>query len=190
MTIGTPIDMEAFQNAIQEWFAEATGLETIWRSQSAPQPEYPFAGLAITSGPAPSAPQWEQRTDTDLNRPAGEEVRISVGIPCRFTVSCQVYVGMPDARNPAINATAYMIAAQSSLSLPSVLAALCSAGIAVERPGVVQNLDEIIEDSFVSRATMDVVLGAALNLEEFAGYIAKVKIKSDSLGVDQTIETT
>lgn len=187
MTIGTPIDMEAFQNAIHAWFAEATGLETIWRNQSAPQPEYPFAGLAILSGPEPSAPQWEQRFDTDLNRPEGEEVRISVGVPCRFTVSCQVYVGMPDARNPAINATAYMIAAQSSLSLPSVLADLCSAGIAVERPGVVQNLDEIIEDSFVSRAAMDVVLGAVLTLEEFTGFVSKVKVKSDSLGIDATL---
>lgn len=187
MTVNSPIDMEAFQNAIQAWFADVTGLETIWRNQSAPQPEYPFAGLAILSGPEPSAPQWEQRFDTDPLRPAGEEVRISVGVPCRFTISCQVYVDIPDARNPELNATAYMIRAQSSLSLPSVLASLHTAGISVERPGTVQNLDEVIEDSFVSRAAMDVVLGATLTLEEFTGFVSKVKVKSDNLGIDATL---
>jgi len=187
VTVNAPIDMEAFQDAIQAWFADVTGLESIWRNQSAPQPEYPFAGLAILSGPEPSAPQWEQRFDTDLSRPEGEEVRISVCVPCRFTISCQTYVNMPDARNPELNAAAYMIRAQSSLSLPSVLASLHAAGISVERPGTVQNLDEVIEDSFVSRAAMDVVLGATLNLEELTGYVNKVKVKSESLGIDATL---
>jgi hypothetical protein len=178
--------MEAFQNAIQAWFADVTGLLTIWRNQSAPQPEYPFASLMIISGPEPSAPQWEQRFDTDLDRPGGGEVRISVCVPCRFTVSCQAFIEMPDARNPNQNATVYMNRAQSSLSLPSVLAAFHAAGISVERPGIVQNLDAIIEDSFVSRAAMDIVLGASLNLEEFTGYVDKVKMKSENFGIDQT----
>ena len=183
--VSDPIDMEAFENAVHGWFSEVTGLETIWRNQSAPQPEYPYASLLVINGPDPLAPQWEQRYDTDLGRPAGQEMRVTVCVPCRFTVSCQVYVGTPDARNPQVNALLFMTKAQSSLSLPSVLAVLWAAGIAVERSGSVQNISAIIEDAFASRANMDVVFGASLSLEELTGYLAKIQAESVSLGIDQ-----
>jgi hypothetical protein len=121
--------------------------------------------------------------DTDLSRDAGSEVRFQVGIPCAITVSCQTYVGMPNARDPDLDAIAYAEKAQSSLSLPSVLAELRAAGIAVIRPEGVLNISEVIADAFVSRANLDVVFGATLNLEEFTGYIDKVEAESKELGI-------
>lgn len=185
-TVLAPIDMEAFEDAVHAWFADSILITAVWRNMAAPQPPYPYGSLLITSGPIPVAPQWEQRTATDRNRPLGQEVEVEVCVPCAFVVSCQVYVGQPCARNPDKKATFYLNAAQSRLSLPSVLQQLRDAGVAVVRPGPVLNIDELIEDAWVSRASMDVTFGATLSLREYTGYIERVHAKSESLGIDQT----
>ena len=186
--VAAPIDMEAFQNAVHNWFSSVTGLETIWRDQSAPQPKYPYGSLRVISGPEAVAPQFEQRRDTDLDRDEGEEVRLTECVPCRLTVSCQTYVGMPDARNPQLDAPYYMNRARGSLALESVRAELWVAKIAIERPGPVQNINEVIEDAYVSRANMDVAFAASLSVEEYTGYIAKVELESTGLGFDFDVE--
>jgi hypothetical protein len=185
VTFDVAIDLEAFDNTIQGWFKNATGLQTIWRRQSAPMPPYPFAALMRTVGPTPKAPQWELRTSTNLSRPQGQEIQMDVGVPCSIVVSCQVYVCMTDARNPNVNAAVYAARAQSTLSLPSVLAVLRAAGISIVRPGEVQNIDELIEDAYVSRANLDVTFGATLSLTEFATYIERVHAESETFGIDQ-----
>jgi hypothetical protein len=80
----------------------------------------------------------------------------------------------------------YANAAQSSLSLPSYLARFLAAGISVIRPGSVQNIDELIEDAYVSRANLDVTFGASLSLSEYCGYIDRIHAKSINLGIDET----
>lgn len=186
----SPIDMEGFENAVHAWFEDAIGIVAVWRDMSAPQPPYPYGSLLLTTGPTPAAPQWEQRTAYGLNRVLGKEVEVEVCIPCSFVVSCQVYVGQPCARYPGRKASTYLNAAQSSLSLPSVLEALRLAGIAVIRPGAVLNIDELIEDAWISRASMDITFGATLSLKEYTGYIERVHAKSESLGIDQTFGGT
>jgi hypothetical protein len=188
MTVADPINMEDFENAVHRWFSDATGLETIWRRQSVYQPEYPFGSLLVSNGPAPAAPGWEERYSTDLDRPAGKEIEIEVVMPCQITVSCQTYVGKPDASNPSENAINYMNKAQSALMLPSVLAALRAENISVVRPGPVQNIGLLVEDAFESRANMDVVFGASLSLAELTGYIAKVQLESESFDMDFVVE--
>lgn len=186
MTVASsPLDVESFQKAIHTWFKDKTGLFTIWAEQGAPQPEYPYATLRMSAPPVPAAPQWEERMDTDLSREAGKEIRVRVGIPCQITVSCQAFVGMPDARNVAVDAMSYMLKAQSSLSLPSVRATLKESNIAVTRPLSLLNISGVIADSYVSRANLDVMFGATLNLEEFVGYIDKVAVRSKDLGIDR-----
>jgi len=190
MTVALPIDLKVFRDTVQAWFANATGLQTIWRDQSAMQPEYPFASLLIINGPDPVAPQWEERLSFDSGRPQGEEYQIDVGVPCMFTVSCQAYVGMPAARAANLNAVAYVARAQSALSLPSVLAAFREKNIAVVRPEAVLNLDELVGDAYVSRANMDVVFGASLSLSEYTGYIDKAELKSAQLGIDILVDAS
>ena len=188
--LNAPIDLEVFENAVHKWFANATGLTVIWQTMAAPQPCYPYGSLQITSGPTPAAPQWEQRTYTELSNMAGEEVATEVVIPCSFVVSCQAYVGQPEARCPHKKALYYLTVAQSSLSLPSVLAEFRSKQISVIRPDTVQNIDELIEDAYVSRASMDVTFGASLNLVEYTTYIQTVHAVSQTLGIDQTFGDT
>jgi len=180
------MDFEAFQDAVHEWFADSTGLETIWRNQGAPQPAYPFASLKIISGPTPDAPQWEERWDYDEARSAGQQIRLTTGVSCSLTVSCQAYVGQTDARNPNYDACQYLSRAQAALSLESVHAGVFRPNnIGVLSPGPVQDLSELIEDAFVSRANMDVIFSAALNIEEYNTWIEKVHGTSTSLGIDR-----
>lgn len=181
-----PIDMEAFENAVHAWFHDAVGITTIWASMSAPQPVYPYGSLAITSGPIPRSPSWEQREALDLNRPLGQEVEQEVCVPCSFVVSCQAYVGQPEARDPRQKASVYLQAALARLALPSVQAELRAAGLAVLRTGSVLILDQLIEDAWVSRASLDVTFGATLSLKEYIGFIEHVHAVSPALGIDQT----
>jgi len=185
MTTAWPIDFEAFENAIHSWFSDATGLETVWRQQSAPQPEHPYGSLQVIAGPTPESPAWDERCDTDLTRPRGQEIHEELVVPAQVTVSCQVHVPMPDARNPGYNAVSYVQRALGALAKPTVTDALRAAGVAVVRHGPVQNLNEVIEDAFESRANIDVIFRVSLTEDDYVGYIAKINAESTTLGIDQ-----
>jgi hypothetical protein len=183
--VNAPIDMEAFQNAIHDWFSGSTGLQTIWRNQSAPQPEHPFGSLMILSGPEQYSPAWEERDETDTGRPLGEEIKQTVTVPCRFVVSCQAYVEQVDARNPNHDAASYINKAKGALGLSSYLQDLNTANVSVSTVGPVQNLTALLESEMESRANMDVVFSSVLSLDEYVGYIEKVHATSTELGIDQ-----
>ena len=186
MTVDRPMDFEVFQNAVHEWFAEATGLETIWRDQGAPQPKYPYGSLKVISGPVTPSSLWEERRDYDEDRAAGQEIRLTTCSPCQLTVSCQAYVDQPDARHPGFDALQYLSRARAALSLESVRADnFRPKGIGVISVNPPQDLSSLIEDAIVSRANMDVVFSAALNIEEYTTWIEKVHGTSTSLGIDQ-----
>lgn len=182
-----PIDWETVEDALHAWFSNATGLETIWRNQNAPQPPYPYASLSFIAGPTKLGGQDEQRSSTDLGQPQGQEVLVeSVGLRTA-TLSCQVYAAKEDVLDPTKHARHLMSAAQSSLGLPSVIAKLSEAGLSIIEEGEVQNIDEVIENAFVSRANMDVRLGLASNVSERTGFIEQVKASSTSLGLDEEL---
>ncbi|NIQ91023.1 MAG: hypothetical protein GWM98_04740 [Nitrospinaceae bacterium] len=109
----------------------------------------------------------------------GREIKTTVCVPCRFSVSCQAYVEDPDSRDPTKDARAYIAVAQSALSLPSYLDRFRRANISVIRAGPVQNINEAIGSGFISRANVDVQFGATLSLEEFGTFIEKVELKSE-----------
>jgi hypothetical protein len=178
--------MEEFTAAVHNWYSEATGLQTIWQDQSAPRPDYPYASLIIISGPTPDSPVWEQRTTFDASRPL-EEIEFNACVPCTFTIGTQVYVTVPDSRDPSQNATQYAARAQAALNLHTYRADFRAASIAVVDQGTVNNIDEIIDDAYVSRASMDVIFRAALNAQSYETYIEKVQLSSTSLGIDMEV---
>ncbi len=185
--VSDPIDFQTFENSVHEWFSFSSDLLTVWRRASAPQPEYPFASLMTISGPTAAAPLWNLQEDYDVTRAAGKEIRTVASVPCLIVVSCQTYVDQRDSRIPQYAANSFMRKAQAGLTLPSVHAHFRSDGIAVTNYGPIQNIDQLIEDAWVSRANMDVTFGATLSVEEFDGYIASFELKSTSLGVDKVI---
>jgi len=180
-----PIDLEVFQDAVHEWFAAATGIETIWRQQDAPQPELPFATLLIISGPLPVSPFWAESMTTDLNRPQGQEIEIDHCVPCKISVSCQVFVGMPDGRNPHYDAASYLRRAQAALEFLEVRELFSGFTISVARTGAMQNISAYLDEFLESRANMDVEFNALLSVKELIGYIKTVQVEAPLLGVDQ-----
>jgi len=185
MTLANPIDFESFEDAVWTWFSESIEAEAIWVNQSAPRPDYPYGTLNIIAGPVPAGP-FEERTETDLGRPAGQEVKQNVRVPCTLTVSCQVHVNIPDSRNPTVYARTLAARAQSRLYLPSVRALLSAANVAIQRVSPVTNISAVVNDGNVSRAGFDATFNAALSLDEYTGYIAKTHVTSNpEIGIDQ-----
>ncbi len=185
MNLADPISLLAFEDAVQEWFQEAIETQAIWAVQSAPRPQYPYGSLRIISGPVPASPAFEQKTETDLTRPLGQEVEFQTRVPCTFVVSCQAHVTRPDGNNPSFYARALISRATARLYLPSVQERFRAANIAVQRTGPVTDISAIVNDGHVSRAGVDVTFNAALGLSEYTGYIAKVAASSTELGIDQ-----
>lgn len=187
MTVEAPIDMETVENAIHRWLSEATGLQTVWRNQSAPQPEYPYASLRIITGPDPIPEGFELRDLTDTGRPDGYEIEQNVCAPCLMTVSCQAYVEGEDGNKPSGNARSYLDKARAALFLPSQQALFEAAEISVVRSNPVTDISALTNERFVSRAGMDVQFNCVMNLSEYVGYIEKVAVESTALGVDEII---
>jgi len=177
-----PIDMEAFENAVHAWFSSASGLFTIWQEQGAPQPDYPYGSLKIISGPTALAPQWEIRQTYDAARPLGQEIKFEYAAPCRFTVSCQAY-----AKQGALPAVTYINRAMAALSTITTQTTFKVAGVAMERYSAVRNIGKIINETWLSRANIDVQLTALLLISEYTGYVTSVGIESTELGIDFTI---
>lgn len=187
MILADPINMEVFENAIHAWLSSSIDGEVVWAEQSAPRPEYPYGSLKITAGPTRYSQMWEKRTNTDLSRPDGSEVQFEVGVPCRFDVSCQVFVKRPDNRHPEAHAHNLLTRATAHLGLSSVADELNKDGISTIRVDSILNPGALISDAHVSRAAANVVFGAVLSLSEYTGYIATVDIRSSQLGIDQKI---
>jgi hypothetical protein len=185
LTLANPIDLQSFEDVVWDWFSESIEAEVIWTHQSAPRPDYPYGTLNIIAGPIAAGP-FEQKTSTDLARPAGQEVEFEVRVPCTMTVSCQVHVNIPDSRDPGHYARTLAARAQSRLYLPTVQETFRAANCAVQRVDTFTNISTVVNDGNVSRIGMDVVFNAALSLTEYTGYIKKTHITSNpELGIDQ-----
>jgi len=168
MPLASPIDWSGFENGVKRWFNHATGLTTIWASEDAPQPPYPFAVLKVISGPIQYGHDDERHLSV-AGAPAGEEVQVEVCGPRDVTVSCQVY---SDSDRPKLNAQHFIGIAQASLGMPSVLSALAGDRIAVIDSMPPQDLDFIASGGTKSRAVMDVRFRIESSMTERTGYIA------------------
>jgi hypothetical protein len=198
MPVASPIAWTTIHDALHDWLSGALGIATIWAEQDAEQPPYPFAVLNIVAGPTKVAGQDEQRITFDGGQPAGEEVGIEVAGLREITVSCQVLAAASSTTAPQDQsrvARDLLSRAQSSLVLPTVIEALRVAGLAVIEEGAVQNVSEVVEDSWIGRASMDVRFWVAASIEERTGYIKDVEVehtydKPDGTEVDADLRQT
>jgi len=193
--VASPIAWTTIEDALYDWLAAATGLTTIWAEQDSPQPAYPYAVLEITSGPTKVGGQDEQRQTYDGGQSLGQEIGIEVCGLREITLSVQVFAKEADAL-PTNHPRDMLSRAQSSLGLPSVLQALKVAGLSVIEEMPVQDMSEAIEDTWITRAAMDVRLGLAASVTERTGYISTVEVDLDikkpdgTTSVDAALRTT
>jgi len=116
------------------------------------------------------------------NNDAGNEVAVRTSRLVEFMLNVQGYHANTAtdyaATDPNRNAYHTLSTLRASLGLPSVQAALRDADIAVVEETSIQDLSEVVEEGFISRASMDVRLRTVSALTEYTGYIAEVSGES------------
>jgi len=185
MTVENPIDFESIRNAIHACVERASGVQVVWQTQNAPAPESPYMTLAFLTGPLPVSDTPECREETDLTRPAGEEVQLKTTVACSFVLSCQAFVKGVDGANPNCDAMSLCTKAMLALALPSYTEVLHGANIAVVQTTGPRNLNALVGSEYESRAGFDVTFSSMMVLSEYAGYIEKVHAVSTELGIDE-----
>jgi hypothetical protein len=189
MAGAVPIEWQPIEVAIQAWFAEQSGIATIWSGQDAPQRALPYAELKRISGPTKLG-QDDQRETTDLSEPPGQEVALEHTGNRDFVVSCQVFAAS-DA--PGVNADHYLGIVQASLELLSVRDTLRAAGLAVIDTTPPQDRDVVAGAAWSSRMGMDVRFRCVSSVTERIGYIETadvdrtLKDDADSTAISDTV---
>ena len=162
--------------AIAAWIGAATGATVQWSNQHLPEPVRPYVKLKRIS--IVSHGMDEQRSSVDLER-VGEEVELQAVARREFTVSCHVYA-MPAVG--AATAADLMERAKIALSLESTIDAFTAAGISVVESGNIGDLSESGDNSWSSRAQMDVRFHATATASERTTYIEKVELVDERAG--------
>ena len=120
------------------------------------------------------------------NNDAGNEVAIRVTGSTEFTLNVQAFQRNTDtdyaATDPARNAYAQLTTLRASLGLPSVQAALRAVNVAVIEEQAITDLSEEVEDTFLSRASLDIRMRTLSELTEYQGFIAQVSGASTYAG--------
>lgn len=147
---------ETFKNALHSWLSDALGISVIWAGQDAPAPDYPYATLQVIGerNIGDGDVSYTHNEDAD----AGSDMEPTVTGHVVYTVSVQVrnkssVQGQPLGHEQ--RAKAYLNVARASLQLPRVKDALNAANIGFVRNHDFQNLDEVVNEGFVSRGSMD-----------------------------------
>ena len=162
-----PIDFEAVEDAIQAFFAAASGLEVYWADQLKPRGTYPYGTVKIISGPD-RVGQDEVRVEAaspDPGKPGEGGLLRSVGNR-EITVSFQVF-GPANNIAPAASARAYAASVAAAFALPLYGDVLAVAGLAVRGVGNPIGLPNVqVADAWFTRANLDVRLGLASNVSQ------------------------
>lgn len=118
---------------------------------------------------------------TAANNDFGNEVEFRVTGQREITVNVQAYERNTDEDNPATdparNAYHYLSLLQASLGLPSIQQTLRLSGIALIEEGPLTDISEATEDTFESRASMDVRMRVLADLREYVGFVDQVDLE-------------
>ena len=179
MSIPSPIDWAAVEDAIHAHFELATGVSWIWADQRAPQPNYPYGSLNILPGTVSLAVLDEVRIQIDGT--------IKIVGQRDFTVSAQVHVGPPSNMVPASHGRALMYAAVAALDLPGQVDTFRGVNLAVRAKGQPQDFDLEVGGEWISRTQADIRFGVAAVLENIpetdVGFFDKVEVSSTLNGL-------
>lgn len=166
----------AIEAAIAAWLGRSAGVTVQWANQHLPEPVRPFAKLKRIS--IIGLGMNEQRSSTDLSR-TGEEVELQVVARREFAVSCHLFAAPVVGADTAAD---LMERAKIALSLESTLEAFSAAGIAVVDSGNVNDIPESRDNSWSSRAQMDVRFYATSTASERTTFIEKIELVDERTG--------
>lgn len=189
-----PIDWTTIEAALHGWVIATLGLgdeSVIWSDQNIAQPAYPYISMKRGNIVEGGGLTDELRTFTDLTQALGEEIEMLTVGPREFTLNIQAHVDECNGANdPNLNSVKLLSKLQASLAQLSVCSLLSTAGMAViERLGV-QDISLVLNGQFINRASFDVRIRTTSVMTERTGFIDKVQLKSDDLGIDTIVDAS
>lgn len=170
---GTSVDLVAVEDALHAWVKSALGLETVWSHANARAPGRPYGWLTLVGPREVGGPELVD--ETDLGRPAGHEVQLTVVQHEEWDLSVEV---ISAATSGPTTARALLGAAKARLRLPTALGELRSAGLAPVSLGDTQDLTALFGTAFESRARMTVRVRTVNATSETTGFIEQVGVSS------------
>ena len=175
------ITWTAIEDAIYTAIVAASGLasdKVFWSRQGNTHPEAPYIVMKI-DGPSRVGVADEETYETDLGRPAGQEVEIKAAGLREFTLELQAFYG---GATGDVTGRALLADIQSKLYLPSIRSPLHAACLAPFDVGDITDLDHIIKAEFQARAVMEIRFYFTQTVSEFDAYIDNVEIEDGTTG--------
>lgn len=172
---------EQMETALTGWLRTATGAAFRWEDQKVTQ-------AGETSGTPDSYGTMRILTVTrlgltagavrsvDLGRPAGQEVKTSMRMPCLLSFRAQLFTA---GTVGAASAFPLLQVASARLDLDSVSGELARAGLGVATLGSVQNLSGLIGTRYQGHAAFDVTFNCTTQVADFVGYFIGVQLTSN-----------
>lgn len=174
--------MPSIADVIQQAIVTASGLaadHVRWSAQDSNQATFPYATLTL--GGLSSPGQDGLVSSTDLNQPAGQEIKLQVVGFRETTLAVEVYTA--DSTFTGSDALSIAERIRTSLLLPSIRSTLTAVGVTPFDSGAAQWLPSIIAVGFRGRAVLELrVRIPAQNIFERTGYIETVDGKVTTSG--------
>jgi hypothetical protein len=163
----------AQETALYTWLNGQTGLSASWKNQKAPELSYPYAQLAVIAGPVREGFSDSKTETVDNTAPTGEEITITYKGPRLYTVTVDVYASSDLG---GANAQHYISLAEKALEKDSVRLALRIVGIAIVEVMPPVDLDETVNEEWVSRCKFDLRIRVNSTVTDPVGYIEQINI--------------
>lgn len=171
-----PIDWGVIRDTLWQWFTEASGCETIFEDQNAPQPAYPYASLNFLPGTIDIGAVDEERIQAD-----GSLALVGMR---DFILSCQIHSG-PYGSDTSCDAFGRAHSVIASTAIPQYRQAFSSANVALWNRGQPQTIDVLVGTEWIKRALIEFRFGTMSyvnvsdwpNLSE-VGWFDKVEVSS------------
>jgi len=171
-------------SAIKAAIVQASGYaagKVYWQSQDANQPALPC--IALTLGAVSQPGQDGLVSSTDLNQPAGQEIKLQVVGFRETSLLVEVFTAGSTLTDDGSDALSVAEKIRASLLLPSIRGLLTSLGVTPFDTGQVQWLPQVVSVGFRGRAVLEVRLRVpATDVSERTGYIDKVAGKVTTSG--------
>lgn len=174
-----PVDWKVIEDAFYDWITGEIAVGFIWENQNAPQPPYPYVSGLITSI-VPEGGVKEQRHQFDAAAAAGEEITIATCGTFTFTLTLQAHVDADSgAYDPRVNAQALATRLQWSLQKGATALIFSTANLAVIAELAQSDLSLVINEEWISRASLDISFRATAVVSETTTFIDKVSGQGD-----------
>lgn len=179
------MDAVTRQNALIAWVKGATGLDdghVFMSDQKVQRPADTYIDVKLFHDRPNNCFIDELKHDYDTGRPVGQQVQYTVTGHRQVLVQVHVYGAPVNDTNANTSAMTLAVKCQLSLRLPTVMAALDVAGLAIVDVGQIQNLAALVNTAFEGRCVLECMFNYADKVTATGTYIEHVNLTNETTG--------